>query len=266
MIFLANTYLINYPLPLWYPLIALGLFIIVCIFHYLEYEITNDQRTDNLICGAAYLLLFASQFLYITMPHKGETMFYYMAPDVVGWTVAIIAFILTAAILCLQFILYMKFTENLHAHPFTYTTNFAAVVAVLAITWLKIVGLFEDFIDEHLYIFIIAVVSILTLSAIIQNIIEKSYWQILIEVPLLLLGLFISIFATIIPIVCIVLFCIVGMFSKARPESMDTIDTRSRPNALPCRYCVHYKSYKCSLSDCDRDSNDRGCGHFSWWG
>lgn len=263
MIFLANTYWINYSLPLWYPLITLGLFIILCICRYNKHKITGDPRTDKMISGAVYVLLFASELVYITFPHQGETMFYYMAPDVVGWMGAIVAVLLTVVVIFAQFLYYLEFTANLHAHRFTYVANMAAVCAVVVITGLKTIGLFESFIDEYLYIFILVVVAVLTLCAIVQNIIEKTYWQMVVEIPLLLLGLFISVFAAVVVFVLVVLFCVFGLFSMvgSGDSSTPAITRSSSSPGFVCRNCVYHDRERqyCTHKACYRDESDPAC-------
>lgn len=263
MIFLANTYLINYSLPLWYPFITLGLFIILCIFRYNKHKITGDPRTDNMISGGAYVLLFASELVYMVSPHKGETMFYYMAPDVVGWMGAILAFFLTVVIIFAQFLYYLEFTANLHAHRFTYVANTTAVCVVVVLTGLKTIGLFESFIDEYLYLFIIVAVGVLTLCAIVQNMIEKTYWQMIVEIPLLLLGLFLSVFAAVAVFVFVVLFCVMGLFSKVGLSSSKAPAITRSPSCtgFACRGCLYHdwERQYCTHKSCYRDESDPAC-------
>ena len=180
--------LINFELPYWYPALIPILFLIVYMLHRNKYHVTNNFSKDKMLSCLAYILLFASELLYIIAP-SSRSFFYYMDYDIVGWPIAIIAFLLTIIIFLFQYILYIKFSfKYLFIRPLAYT-NLIIQLYISIISVMVAFNIFDEFIEEHMDMFTLPAAAIMTLIVIIQNIINRSYLHILIQIPLVLLSL-----------------------------------------------------------------------------
>lgn len=246
--------LLNYHLPEWYPLLVLGLYLWTSFLHKRNYRLLGDKSGDKVLSCISYILLFGSELLFVVLPHAGGTMFYYTDPDKVGWLVSIIAVILTFIVVFKQFFHYIDLAKSLHKHSFVaYSGMFVFFLsAVLGI--LKMLGLFETFLDEYMSFIIVAVVGLQFLAIVILNIIERTYWLILLEIPLFFLGLLASSLVAVVALVYFVLIFVLGLLSAGSGSSSSSSETNREAPLQSCndcmfydvsgRYCNYYKSDK----------------------
>ena len=109
----------NYVLPIWYPLVVLGIYFVLLFLHKNNFKLIGYKQIDRIVTVLGFILLFGSELLYFLCSHEGGSFFYYMDPDVVGWLVAIIAFLMTFIVIIGQFFWYLDFIPDLHDRSYS---------------------------------------------------------------------------------------------------------------------------------------------------
>lgn len=164
----------NYVLPIWYPLVVLGIFFVLLFLHKNNFKFIGYKQIDRIVTVLGFILLFGSELLYFLCPHEGGSFFYYMDPDVVGWLVAIIAFLMTFIVIIGQFFWYLDFIPDLHDRSYSYISNLIVMLLVIVLLVMKILGICDEFLDEYMFHLLIGIIGIHIIIIMVQNIQENT--------------------------------------------------------------------------------------------
>lgn len=236
---------------MWYPLVVLGIFFLVRFLHSDDFVITGKIQVDRTISALGFLLLFGSEVLYCLCNREGGGLFYYMDPDVVGWIVTIIAFIMTFIVIIGQFIWYLKFIDILHDKPYSYYSNIGVWIGFVVLVVIDMFGIYREFFDKNQEYILLAIIGIHLLIVIVQNILEGTIYMILLEIPLFILGLFAFILSSMVTVILLVL-SIFGRGSSSSQYSSSSAEEPGPPAScnecsaydISGRYCHYYKEDK----------------------
>lgn len=242
---------LDYHLPIWYPLIVLGIYLWTDFLHKHDYEVLANESADKVLSCFSYILLFGSELLFFVLPHAGGGMFYYMNPDVVGWLVTIIAVVLTFIIVFKQFFHYIDFAYSLHEHTFVAYSGMFVFLLSAVLVILQMLGLFEAFLDEYMSYILFAAVGIHLLAIVILNFVEGTYWLIILEIPLFFLGLLAFSLVAIVALLYIVFTFVLGMLSASSSSSGSDEDAPLQS----CNECMFYdiSGHYCNYHKSDKD-------------
>lgn len=227
---------LNYHLPIWYPLVILGLYFWTTFLHKRDYVLFENESADKVLSCVSYILLFGSELLYFVLPHAGGGMFYYMDPDVVGWIVTIVAVIMTFVVAFKQFFNYLDFAYSLHEHKFVAYSEMLVFLLCAVTVILRMFGVFEAFLDEYMYHIIFALVGFHLLAIVILNFVEGTHWFILLEIPLYILGLFAFALLSVVALIFIVFTLVTAMLTHDSGSS----GSDSEEPIRSCEECAFY--------------------------
>ena len=225
----------NYVLPIWYPLVVLGIFFVLLFLHKNNFKFIGYKQIDRIVTVLGFILLFGSELLYFLCPHEGGSFFYYMDPDVVGWLVAIIAFLMTFIVIIGQFFWYLDFIPDLHDRSYSYISNLIVMLLIIVLLVMKILGICDEFLDEYMLHLLIGIIGIHIIIIMVQNIQENTGYMILLEVPLFLL----SILAFLLSSVVTVFLLLVSLLPGKSDSSYSSSSSES-PSPKSCEDCHHY--------------------------
>ena len=232
-----NMIALNFMLPMWYPLVVLGIFFLVRCLQRNDFELTGHIQADRTISALAFILLFGSELLYCLCKREGGSFFYYMDPDVVGWIVTIIAFLMTFIVIIGQFIWYLKFIGVLHDRSYSYFTNLGVWLGIIVLTVMNIFGICEEFLDKHQEHILLAIIGIHIITVIVQNILEGTIYMILLEIPLFILGSLAFILSSIVAVILLFM----SIFSRDSSSSQHSSSSTKEPGPpASCKECSHY--------------------------
>jgi len=247
--------ILNYELPIWYPWVVFGLFLILLFLHRNNYEFTGNRQIDRTLSVLGFILLFGSELVYFVSPNEVGTFFYYMNPEVVGWGLAIIAFIMTFVVIIAQFFWYLELVGTLHDSSYSCYSNFLVTLLIIVLLTMKIFGIYEDFLDEYMLDILEVIIAIHVIIITIQNFHENTSYMILLEVPLFLLGILASLLISIVAVCMIFATVFLGKSDSSEPSSSD----ESEP-PKSCKECHFYDiaGRHCRYYDEDKDAYSTG--------
>ena len=231
---------LNFVLPMWYPLVVVGIFFLMRYLHSNNFELTGETQTDRTISALGFIMLFGSEVLYCLCKREGGSLFYYMDPDVVGWIVTIIAFIMTFIVVIGQFIWYLKFIDFLHDRPYSYISNLGVWFGFIVLVVMNMFGICEEFMDKHEMHILFAIMGIHIIIVIVQNILEGTIYMILLEIPLLFLGLGAFILSSIVAVILLVLSIFSRSSSSSSSDQYTPSESVEPDPPASCKECGRY--------------------------
>lgn len=184
------SFLSDNPLPLWFPLLIGGIFLlIVGGMYYTRHQRDVGVSRRNVILGILLILFYLSEVMFFLFENEGGSIAYYMESATVGWIWAILGVFLTIIICFVQWIISGMYLLSIHRVHLSFYSFIASNVVCTLSLFLYTLGVAKEFFSKYLLLIVLVVSVIHIIVMIVNNIKEGNCRMLLLEIPLYLVGL-----------------------------------------------------------------------------